>query len=148
MSFNKDCNSLNSDVNLLKKTCLMSGIKVFFLFIFYCSLTFGQESRSDNRYVKIIVKDVLTSSDGSVIDTYIRLQTGVIMSRMDYRTSLYFCIYNVSSGISVHLIKMMIFNLGFSPLCSVSGNYGNGEPMEELNKGMCGDSETNEVKVK
>jgi len=115
----------------------MYRIKLVFIFLSYCSFTYGQNNTSEHKYVKIIVNNVSTSADALIIDNYMRQQYGMVMSRMDYRTALYFCTYKTSSNLSAELIKTMLLNLGYSSQCSVTGYHGSGERLKPLNKRIC-----------
>jgi len=109
-------------------------------FILLSPLAIGQNNTTENNYVKLIVNNVLSSSDAVIIDNYMRQQPGIVMSRMDYRTSVYFCTYKASSNITIDLIRAYIINLGFFPKCSVSGNHGGVIPTKHIDKKMCKDS--------
>jgi len=115
----------------------MNSIKVMILVIMSSTFIFAQDSTSENKYVKLIVENVSTSSDAISIDSFMRQQPDIVMSRMDYRTSLYFCTYKTAYNLSVDIIKIMLFNLGYPSQCSVTGYHGNGERQKPLNKIIC-----------
>lgn len=109
--------------NAMKKTIYITVILLFSL------LASAQaQSSSSEYYVKIIVEGVITSQDARVIDSFIRQQNGVIMSRMDHHTKKYFGIYQPSSGITLETYKTWIIDLGYEAKCSINEEYGPGNP--------------------
>jgi len=102
---------------------ILYTVGILSLFLLANQSSFG-EKPTTNNYVKIIIKGVDTSQDAQNIDSFIRLQSGIIMSRMDYRTNIYFGLYNNSSGISINDYKNWITSLGFEMKCFYTDVHG------------------------
>ena len=82
--------------------------------------------KATNNYIVLVVEGVNNPDQAKTIDQYIRTQTGVITSRMDYRTKSYFGVYKVSSGITLDDYKAWISGLGFTVKCGRTEKHGNG----------------------
>lgn len=114
------------------KLPLFTGI-VFVLFLTNYSIA----QDIDRKYVRIVVRDANTLEKAKEIDTYMRLQNGVLTSRMDRRTGLYFAVYDANQGLSIATFKTWIEEMGYSPSCFVEGTHGNGERVKKLSRESC-----------
>jgi len=83
-----------------------------------------ERSTDAKKYVMIIVEGVNSSQNAHNIDSFIRTQSGVSISRMDYRTKLYFGIYDSSSRITLDDYKGWFTDLGYKVKCSNTGIIG------------------------
>lgn len=97
----------------------------------------------------MVVKDILTLEDEITIDTWMRSQPGVVMSRSDHNTHIYFAHYSVASGLTEDSFKTWLSTLGFESSCSVSG-LNNGEPIPSFPKSCFGtrEIEPREVEIR
>ena len=114
------------------KSPLFTGI------VFILLLTNYSIAQSTSRtYVRVVVQDANTLEAATQIDQFIRTQNGVITSRMDRRTGLYFGIFETNSGISSQDFLNWIQSLGFTTTCYVNGTHGIGEPVKKIKREDC-----------
>lgn len=107
-----------------------------------CYLCFGvsmatAQSASSQGYVKIIISDVRTPENAHQLDDFIRQQPGVSLSRMDIVTGIYFGVFDTNSDVDVQDYLSWVVNLGFTPECYVSSEFGNGHPIAKLSRESC-----------
>ena len=88
------------------------------------------QNTGERKYVKIIVNGVHSSLDAREIDLFIRTQAGIITSRMDVRTNVYFGVYLTSSGLKTDDFKTWLTDLGYSVKCSVEDIHGKGKTIK------------------
>jgi hypothetical protein len=100
------------------------------VFLLLNQLSLLSQSNAERKYVKIIVEGVNSNKEADFIDRIIRLKPGVITSRMDDRTNLYYGIYKTSSGLSLNHFKQWILDVGFTIKCAVEGDHGNGKSIQ------------------
>lgn len=79
------------------------------------------------QYVKVVVKGVNSPQSARLLNTYIETQAGVLTSRMDYRTNIYFGVFETSSGLNISDFKQWISDKGFEPKCGFVENLNQGK---------------------
>jgi hypothetical protein len=114
------------------KLLLFTGI-VFVLFL--TNFSFAQST--SRKYVRIVVQDANTLEKATQIDAFIRLQSGVLTSRMDRQTGLYFAVFDANDDVTIADFISWIEGLGFTTKCFVTGDHGNGEPVQKLSRESC-----------
>jgi len=110
---------------LLLAVCLFPGYAVF-----------SQEGGSDIGYIRIRLNDLTTASQEQIIDDFVRSKPGILMSRTDHNTDVFFAHYLVSSGVTEGDFITWIQSVGFMTGCVVTG-LRNGEPLKDFAK-ECG----------
>jgi hypothetical protein len=113
----------------------MNLVRVLLLALLLCPfLTFSQQSSSsDIGYIRIRLNNLTTSTQDQLVDDFIRSKPGVLMSRTDHNTDIFFAHYTISSGITEADFVAWIHSVGFETGCIVSG-VRDGEPLKDLPK--------------
>lgn len=76
---------------------------------------------SDIGYIRIRLNDLTTSAQEQIVDDFIRSKPGVLMSRTDHNTDVFFAHYSISSGLTEADFIAWIQSVGFFTGCVVSG---------------------------
>ena len=78
----------------------------------------------EKSYVSIIVEGPISIQNAKNIGDFIRVQPGVITSRMDPNRKMYFGIFDNSSGLTIQDFKTWITNSGLTVKCGHQRIYG------------------------
>jgi hypothetical protein len=111
----------------------MAKISLLLLLLF-CStavLAQGNEPQQEIGYVRVLLNDLTTWEQVTIIDDFVRAKNGVIITRTDHYSDTFFAQYNLNSGVSEQDFVSWITSLGFDAKCVVSG-IRNGEPIKEF----------------
>jgi hypothetical protein len=101
------------------------------LLLFPAIAVFAQQSDpSDIGYIRIRLNDLTTSAQGQIVDDFIRSKPGVLMSRTDHNTDIFFAHYSISSGLTEADFVAWIHSVGFFTGCVVSGVRNNELPKD------------------
>jgi len=87
------------------------------LIILFSQQSFSQ-TNLDKKYVSIIVQGISSSQEANNVDVFIRNQPGVLMSRMDVNTNMYYGIFDSSFGLGIADYKNWIMSLGYTIKCT------------------------------
>jgi hypothetical protein len=93
-------------------------LSVFFLFAFP---SFSQDAGTDIGYIRIRLNDLTTTDQEVLLDEFMRSKPGVLMSRTDRNTDVFFAHYSISSGLTETDFISWIQSVGFHTGCVVSG---------------------------
>lgn len=100
----------------------------------------GSGEPGDIGYVRVRLNDLTSVQQELTVDQFMRSKPGVLMSRTDRNTDVFFAHYSIASGLSEADFVNWIQSLGFHVSCVVSGTR-NGEPLKDFPKDCLDHSE-------
>jgi len=100
---------------------------LFSVIVFFTLLSFTRDNitgKASQKFAHFIVEGADTQLEAKKIDTYMRGQAGVVMSRMDIVSNKYLVLYTYGMGYDQAYFEETFTKLGFEITCFRDGTKG------------------------